>query len=96
MVTVGVTPDDSSSPDTVCTDAGYPKVSVSLLGLEVASVHPPQGVTHQYFTSSDLDLPELSVQADLRHFPCGFRVLVVRADLTAGFGINTFVESGRR
>ena len=35
------TPDDSSSSDTVCMDAGYPKVPVSLVGLEVASVHPP-------------------------------------------------------
>ena len=51
MVTVGVTPDDSSSPDTVCMDAGYPKVPVSLVGLEVASVHPPLSVTHHYFTT---------------------------------------------
>ena len=53
MVTVGVTPDDSSSPDTVCMDAGYPKVSVSLVGLEVVSVHPPSSVTPPYFNWLD-------------------------------------------
>ena len=56
MVTVGVTPDDSSSPDTVCMDAGYPKVSVSLVGLEVASVHPPCSVTHHYFIGGESEL----------------------------------------
>ena len=56
MVTVGVTLDDSSSPDTVCTDSGYPKFSVSLLGLEVASVHPSQGVTHQHFIGGASEL----------------------------------------
>ena len=48
MVTVGVTPDDSSSPDTVCTDPGYPKVPVSLDGLDVVSVIPHSSVTHPY------------------------------------------------
>ena len=49
MVSVGDIPGDSSPPDTVCKDAGYPKVSVSLEGLEVVSVHPPSSVTHPYF-----------------------------------------------
>ena len=53
MVTVGVTPDDSSSPDTVCMDPGYPKSSsVSLYGQEVASVHPPS-VTLHYFIGGE-------------------------------------------
>ena len=55
MVTVGVTPDDSSSPDTVCMDAGYPKVPVSQVGLEVASVHP-LSVTHHYFIGGESEL----------------------------------------
>ena len=38
-------------------DAGYPKVSVSLVGLEVASVHPSSGVTHQYFTPTGASEP---------------------------------------
>ena len=45
MVSVGDTPGDSSPPDTVCKDAGYPKVSVSLEGLDVVSVYPLSSVT---------------------------------------------------
>ena len=48
MVTVGVTPGDSSPTDTVRKDAGYPKVPVSLEGLDVVGVYPPSSVTHPY------------------------------------------------
>ena len=52
MVSVGDTPGDSSPPDTVCKDAGYPKVPVSQEGLDVVSVIPPSSVTLPYIRSN--------------------------------------------
>ena len=86
MVTVGVTPGDSSPTDTVRKDAGYPKVPVSQEGLDVVSVIPHSSVTHPYITAAVgirfLGLL-LSVLAVLR----ATRLLSLASDslVTAGF-----------
>ena len=56
MVTVGVTPGDSSPTDTVRKDAGYPKVPVSQEGLDVVSVIPHSSVTHPYIIGGASEL----------------------------------------
>ena len=56
MVTVGVAPGDSSPANTVRMDTGYPKVPVSLEGLDVASVHPLSSVTHPYIIGGASEL----------------------------------------